>query len=142
MESRCNIRIVLGSLLAYCCQSLLFFPVRCEMPRCSQIWTLKWRLVLYSGYIQVDSVAMGSPLGPILGKIFLSQHGENWLNKCPIKFTSSFYRRYVDGIFVLFESPESVHLFREYMSSKHQNINFTVTGKYWLTFVFRRQNLS
>ena len=69
---------------------------------------------------------MGSPLGPILANIFLSHHEENWLNKCPIKFKPSFYRRYVDDIFVLFESSESADSFREYMSSKHQNINFTV----------------
>ena len=55
-------------------------------------------------YIQVDGVAMGSPLGPILANIFLSHHEENWLNKCPIKFKPSFYRRYVDDIFLLFES--------------------------------------
>ena len=77
-------------------------------------------------YTQVDGVAMGSPLGPILANIFLSHHEENWLNKCPIKFKPSFYRRYVDDIFVLFESSESADSFREYMSSKHQNINFTV----------------
>ena len=53
-------------------------------------------------------------------------HEENWLNKCPIKFKPSFHRRYVDDIFVLFESSESADSFREYMSSKHQNINFTV----------------
>ena len=77
-------------------------------------------------YIQVDSVAMGSPLGPILANIFLSHHEENWLNKCPIKFKPSFYRRYVDNIFVLFEPSKSAESFREYMSSKHQNLNFTV----------------
>ena len=77
-------------------------------------------------YTQVDGVAMGYPLGPILANIFLSHHEENWLNKCPIKFKQSFYRRYVDDIFVLFESSESADSFREYMSSKHQNINFTV----------------
>ena len=77
-------------------------------------------------YIQVHGVAMGSPLGPILANIFLSHYEENWLNKCPIEFKPSFYRRYVDDIFVLFESSESASLFREYMSSKHQNINFTV----------------
>ena len=77
-------------------------------------------------YIQVDGVAMGSSLGPILANIFLSHYEENWLNKCPIKFKPSFYRRYVDHIFVLFESSESANLFREYMSSKHQNINFTI----------------
>ena len=69
---------------------------------------------------------MGSPLGPILANIFLSHHEENWLNRCPIKFKSSFYRRYVDDIFVLFESSESADSFCEYMSSKHQNIKFTV----------------
>ena len=36
------------------------------------------------------------------------------------------YRRYVDDMFVLFESPEYAHSLREYMSSKRQNITFTV----------------
>ena len=31
-----------------------------------------------------------------------------------------------DNIFVFFESPESAHSFREYMSSKYQNITFIV----------------
>ena len=69
---------------------------------------------------------MRFPLGPILANIFLSHHEENWMNKCPIEFKPSFYKKYVDDIFVLFESPESVQSFCEYMSSKHQNINFTV----------------
>ena len=77
-------------------------------------------------YIQVDGVAMGSSLGLILANIFLSYHEENWLNKCPIEIKPSFYRRYFDDIFVFFESPESTHSFYEYMSSKHQNLNFTV----------------
>ena len=77
-------------------------------------------------YIQVDGVAMVSPLGPTLANIFLSHHEENWLNKCPLRFKPSFYRRCVDDIFVLFESSEPADSFREYMSSKHQNINFTV----------------
>ena len=68
---------------------------------------------------------MRSPVGPILANIFLSHHEENRLNKCPIKFKPSFYRRYVD-IFVLFESSESADSFCKYMSSRHQNINFTV----------------
>ena len=77
-------------------------------------------------YIQVDGVCMGSPVGPILARIFVSHHEENWLNKCPIKFKPSFYRRYVDDIFVLFESSASAGLFQEYMSSQHQNITFTI----------------
>ena len=48
------------------------------------------------------------------------------MDKCPIKFKPSFYRRYVDDIFVLFESSESANSFSEYIFSKHPNINFTV----------------
>ena len=48
------------------------------------------------------------------------------MNKCPIEFKISFYIRYVDDIFVLFESSESADSFCEYMSSKHQNINVTI----------------
>ena len=70
-------------------------------------------------YIQVDGVTMGSPIGLILANIFVSYNEENWLNKFPIEFKPSFYRRYVDDIFVFFESPESVHSVRKYMSSKH-----------------------
>ena len=58
--------------------------------------------------------------------IFLSHHEENWLNKCPINFKPSFCRRYVDDIFALFKSSESADLFSKYISSKYQNINFTV----------------
>ena len=50
------------------------------------------------------------------------RHEENRLNKCSIEFKSTFHGRYVDDIF---ELPEFAHSFRKYMSSKHQNINFT-----------------
>ena len=64
--------------------------------------------------------------GTLYWVTFLSHHKKNWLNKCPVEFKPGFYRRYVDDIFGLFESPESAPSFREYMSSKHQNINFTI----------------
>ena len=51
------------------------------------------------------------------------------MNECPIEFNPSLYRRYVDDSFVLFESPESAHTFRKYISSKHQNIRFTIEQK-------------
>ena len=89
-------------------------------------------------YIQVDGVSMGLPLGPILANIFLSHYEENWLIECPIKFKPSFYRRYVDDIFVFFESYESADSFRGYMSFKH-NINFTIenenVGPLWFSDV-------
>ena len=54
-------------------------------------------------YIQVDGDAMGFPLAPILAIIFFSHHEDYWLNICPIEFKPSFYRRYIDDVFVLFE---------------------------------------
>ena len=37
-------------------------------------------------YDQVDGVAMGSPLGPLLANIFLSFHEIRWLKDCPVHF--------------------------------------------------------
>ena len=36
-----------------------------------------------------------------------------------------FYKRYIDDIFVLFNGPEYVKLYVDYMNSKHENITFS-----------------
>ena len=59
-------------------------------------------------YTQKDGVAMGNPLGPSLANAFLSHHEVKWLNDCPAHFKPIFYRRYVDDLFVIFESPSHV----------------------------------
>ena len=41
-------------------------------------------------YKKVDSVAMGSPLGPSLVNAFLSYYEKNWLNNCPQGFKPVF----------------------------------------------------
>ena len=56
-------------------------------------------------YKQVDGVAMGSKLGPALANIFMCN---------------------IDDIFVLFFSPDHADKFREYLSSKHPNIKFSI----------------
>ena len=82
---------------------------------------------LFNGvyYSQIDGVAMGSPLGPNLANLFLAYHEENWLNNCPIQFKPTFFRRYMDDIFLLFDSRNHVKKFLKYMNSRHRNINFT-----------------
>ena len=52
---------------------------------------------LFNGkfYDQVDGVAMGSPLAPILANLFLGFHEETWLNNFD-KADILLYRRYVD----------------------------------------------
>ena len=69
---------------------------------------------------------MGSPLGPALANIFMCSFESKWLRDCPNGFKPVFYRRYVDDIFALFSSPDHADKFKEYLSSKHPNINFSL----------------
>ena len=84
-------------------------------------------LFIFDGiyYNQIDGVAMGSPLGPCLANIFMNYHEKIWLDECPSEIKPKYYRRYVDDIFVLCESVEQLERFKDYLNSKHSNINFT-----------------
>ena len=90
-------------------------------------YAVKDSLILFNGkyYIQVDGVAMGSPLGPTLANIFLCHWEEIWLEKCPQQFRPLFYRRYVDDTFLLFSSESHVKKFYRYMNTRHDNMSFT-----------------
>ena len=68
---------------------------------------------------------MGSPLGPTLANAFLSHYEKNWLEQCPQEIKPLFYRRYVDNIFVLFESQDKLIKFRDYINSCHPNMSFS-----------------
>ena len=68
---------------------------------------------------------MRSPLGPTLANTFLSHYKKIWLERCPQEIKPSFYRRYVDGIFVLFESQDKLIKFRDYFNGFHPNMSFS-----------------
>ena len=76
-------------------------------------------------YKQVDGLAMGSPIAPILANIFLCFHESRWLDDCPLNFKPKLYRRYVDDSFLIFRDISHVDLFLNYLNSKHPNIQFT-----------------
>ena len=76
-------------------------------------------------YKQKDGVAMGLPLGPTMANVFLSFYEVKWLEQCPKEFKPAFYRRYVDDIFVLFESAEHLSKFRDYFNTRHPNMSFS-----------------
>ena len=75
-------------------------------------------------YKQVDGIAMGSPLGPVMANIFLSHSETIWLEQCLEDITPKYYRRYVDDIFVLFDNEEKCNSFCQYINTKHPNLKF------------------
>ena len=80
-------------------------------------------------YKQIDGVAMGSPVGPTLANGLLACHEKNWLEYCPLEYRPLYYRRYVDVIFVLFNSAEHLKRFYSYLNSRHPNISFTIENE-------------
>ena len=52
-------------------------------------------------YDQVDGIAMGSPLAPILDNISMEYHEKNWIRNY-IYGRLPYYKRYVDDIFAVF----------------------------------------
>ena len=75
---------------------------------------------------QIDGVAMGSPLGPVLANIFMCCFEKKWLKDCHHSLKSVFYRRYVDDVFVLFSSFDQAEKFKKHSSSKHPSIKFSL----------------
>ena len=75
-------------------------------------------------YDQIDGVAMGSPLAPVLANLFMGYHENNWLNnyKGPAPIIN---KRYVDDIFCLFNQNQDARSFLEYLNKQHPNIKFT-----------------
>ena len=77
-----------------------------------------------SYYDQIDGVAMGSPLGPVLANLFMGFHEKRWLDQfqfCDVLL----YRRYVDDIICLFNSEQDADQFFKFLNAQHPNIKFT-----------------
>ena len=78
-----------------------------------------------SFYDQIDGVAMGSPLAPVLANLCMGPFEKLWLKNFPGS-TILFYRRYVDDTFCLRNSNRDATIFFDYISSRHPNIKFTM----------------
>ena len=73
---------------------------------------------------QIDGVAMGSPLAPVLANLFMGFHEQNWIEQAT-NVKPIFYKRYVDDIFAVFESESDADAFYSYLNTRHENIKFT-----------------
>ena len=82
---------------------------------------------LFNGrvYDQVDGVAMGSPLAPVLANLLLGHHENIWLNKYQGP-SVQLYRRYVDDTSFLFNTEQDALSFFDFLNSQHPNIKFTI----------------
>ena len=76
-------------------------------------------------YDQIDGVAMGSPLGPVLADIFMS-HLEEKMLSCYSGAKPLYYRRYVDDTFLIFNNSAEALAFFGYANSQHHSIEFTM----------------
>ena len=76
-------------------------------------------------YKQFDGVAMVSLVNPTLANAFVVYHKKNFLEHCPLEYKPLYYRRYVDDIFVLFDSLEHLKCLHSYLNSCHLNISFS-----------------
>ncbi|MFX0618098.1 reverse transcriptase domain-containing protein, partial [Escherichia coli] len=80
--------------------------------------------LLWNGefYKQVDGVAMGSPVSPVVADIFMENFEEMALATSPV--VPRFYKRYVDDTFTILPS-DKITVFLDHLNSIHPKIKFT-----------------
>ena len=71
-------------------------------------------------------VAIGSPLAPILASnTFMGYCEYKWLNQYKGN-SPSYFRRYVDDIFAVFNYNDEAENFLTYLNIQHNNVKFTI----------------
>ena len=76
-------------------------------------------------YDQIDEVAMGSPLAPVLANLFMGHYEKECLSNYN-GVSPSYYTRYVDDIFLVFNLHDEAKRFYSYLNSRHPNVKFTM----------------
>ena len=77
-------------------------------------------------YKQIDGVAMGSPLAPLLANWFVASKEQKLLSTLTSEKKPIFYARYVDDIFVLMENNNHLNTFHNEMNAMLSNLKFTL----------------
>ena len=80
-------------------------------------------------YEQIDGVAMGSSLGPLLANVHMAHLEEEFILKSSQPFNPTIYRRYVDDTFCLFREREHATKILEFINSIDPAIQFKMEDK-------------
>ncbi|XP_020614053.1 uncharacterized protein LOC110052286 [Orbicella faveolata] len=83
-------------------------------------------------YEQVEGIAMGSPLGPLLANTFMCSIEEKLEEKNQLP---SFYKRYVDDAFTIMPDLNKANDLLDKLNSCHENLNFTMAKQDSIPFV-------
>ena len=73
-------------------------------------------------YNQIDEVAMGSLLAPVLANIFMGFHESKWLNECNLN-KPKFYLRYVDDVLAAFDNKQDSLNFFNFLNNRILTLN-------------------
>ena len=103
------------------------FIVQQDQFKCLLTLATEESYLLFDGELcqQIDGVAMGSPPGPTLANIFLYHYDDILLRNCSLECKPSYYKHYVDHIFVLFELETQVESFKNFINACHPKAKFT-----------------
>ena len=80
-------------------------------------------------YKQLNGVAMGSPLAPILANIYIKLIEEKTVCSKNFPYKFEYYYRYVDDIFVIANKSVNTNNVLEYFNSIDSNIKFTLENE-------------
>ena len=76
-------------------------------------------------YNQIDGIAMGSPLAPVLANIFMGFYESTWINEHNLN-KPKFYLRYADDILAAFDKEQDSLNFLNFLNKRHRNIKFMI----------------
>ncbi|KAL9972990.1 hypothetical protein ACROYT_G019392 [Oculina patagonica] len=90
-------------------------------------------------YEQIDGVAMGSPLGPLLANTFMCSLEEKLQEDGQMP---SYYKRYVDNTLAIMPGLQAATSFLEVLNSKHPSLTFTMETSTDNTLLFLGMKIS
>ena len=76
-------------------------------------------------YYQIDGVATGFPLAPVLANIFMGFYKSKWLHEYNYN-KPKFYLRYVDDILAAFDREKDSLNFLNFLNKRHPSIKFMI----------------